>query len=106
KQQAMAEATKGAILVPFGVLERTPAVVEIAGEVLEIGNPNAASDAATAAACAVACAEGALYNVLTNMKDFEGDAEWAADVRARALKLVDDVRSSARQVSESFVDRM
>ena len=40
------------------------------------------------------------------MKDFEGDAEWAADFRARALKLVDDVRSSARQVSESFVDRM
>ena len=106
KKQAMIDATKGAIMVPFGVLERTPAVVEIASEVLDIGNPNAASDAATAAACAVACAEGALYNVLTNMKDFEGDAEWAADFRARALKLVDDVRSSARQVSESFVDRM
>ena len=86
--------------------EKAYAGPKIAPEVLDIGNPNAASDAATGAACAVACAEGALYNVLTNMKDFEGEAEWAADVRARALKLVDDVRSAARQVSGSFIERM
>ena len=102
----MVAATKGAIGVPFSVLERTPAVIEIAAEVLEIGNPNAASDAATGAACALACAEGALYNVLTNMVGFDGDPEWTADIRGRALRLVEEVRSSARAVSDAFVARM
>jgi len=106
KAAAMVAATKGAIGVPFSVLERTPAVIEIAAEVLEIGNPNAASDAATGAACALACAEGALYNVLTNMVGFDGDPEWTADIRGRALRLVEEVRSSARAVSDAFVARM
>lgn len=106
RQAAMVAATKGAILVPFGVLERTPAVIEVAAEVLEIGNPNAASDAATGAACALACAEGALYNVLTNMVGFDDDPEWVADHRSRALALIEEVRASARKVSDAFVARM
>ncbi len=105
KAAAMVAATQDAIMVPFGVLERTPEVVALASEILGIGNPNAASDAATGAACAVACAEGALYNVLTNMKDFEGDQAWATELRGRALTLVEEVRSGASSVSKAFVDR-
>ena len=103
RRQAIIEATKGAILVPFSVLERTPAVIEVAAEMLEKGNPNAASDAATAAACACACAEGALYNVLVNMKDFDGDPAWAQDLRKKSLDLIDEVRAAAQKVSDAFV---
>ena len=105
KKTAVILATKGAIQVPFRVLERTPAVIEVAMEMLILGNPNAASDAATGASCAVACAEGALFNVLTNMKDFEGDPAWADDVRTRALGIVEEVRVAARRVADAFIER-
>jgi glutamate formiminotransferase/formiminotetrahydrofolate cyclodeaminase len=67
KGLAEAAATRLATTVPLSVLELCPEVLELAGEVAEIGNANSLSDAGVAALMALAGAEGAYYNVLINL---------------------------------------
>ncbi len=64
---ATAEATRGATRVPLSVLERLPAVLDLAAEIARIGNQSSLSDAGVAALAAAAAAEGAHYNVLINL---------------------------------------
>jgi len=64
---ALAEATRGATRVPFSVLERIPAVLDLAAEIAAIGNRNSLSDAGVAVLTAMTAAEGAFYNVLINL---------------------------------------
>jgi glutamate formiminotransferase/formiminotetrahydrofolate cyclodeaminase len=86
KEQALREANRGATQVPLDVLERTLPVLDIARQAAEKGNPNSMSDAGVAGLCALAAAEGAYYNVLINLNGLEGDEEWAAQTRSRAVK--------------------
>ncbi|MCJ7526160.1 MAG: glutamate formimidoyltransferase, partial [Candidatus Aminicenantes bacterium] len=66
RQDAIEEATKGATLIPFAVLEKSQAAAELALAVAMKGNRNSLSDAGVAGLTAAVCAEGALYNVLIN----------------------------------------
>lgn len=81
---ALRDATRVAIEVPLGVLERSVRAAELAAAVAADGNPNSRSDAGVAALAARACAEGAYYNVLINLGGTDVDAAWAEDVRRRA----------------------
>jgi glutamate formiminotransferase/formiminotetrahydrofolate cyclodeaminase len=103
KASAVEEATRGAILVPFSMLERTPEVVALAAELLEKGNPNAASDAATGAVCAAACAAGAYFNVMINLKGYSGDQAWAQDLKERGRLIVDRVQREARGIGDRLL---
>jgi len=64
---AIAAATREATRVPLSVLQRVPAVLDLAAEVAEIGNQNSLSDAGVAVLTALSGAEGAYYNVLINL---------------------------------------
>jgi formiminotetrahydrofolate cyclodeaminase len=64
---AIAAATRGATLVPLAVLERIPALLDLADEIATIGNPNSLSDAGVAVLTGLAAAEGAYYNVMINL---------------------------------------
>jgi glutamate formiminotransferase/formiminotetrahydrofolate cyclodeaminase len=75
---AIAEATRQATRVPLSVLEKVPALLEIAGEVGRIGNANSLSDAGVAVLAAMAGAEGAYYNVLINLASLRGLDQSAA----------------------------
>lgn len=85
------EATKGAALVPLGVAEKALRVLDLAGEMVERGNPNSVSDAGVAALMASAAVEGASLNVLINLPGVR-DRAWAEATRQRALALVDAAR--------------
>ena len=79
-----------------------PELVGLAEEILEKGNPTAASDAATAASCAVAGAEGAWFNVLTNLEDIaSGERKEAA--RAQGEGIVEEVRLRGAAVTARFL---
>lgn len=67
REGAILEATRGAIAVPEGVLEKSLEVAQLAGTVVRKGNENSLSDAAVAVLCARAAARGAYYNVLINL---------------------------------------
>lgn len=66
--EAIEQATYTASLVPLEVAQQSVRLLELAREVIALGNINAISDAGTAAALAWAGLEGALLNVRTNAK--------------------------------------
>jgi glutamate formiminotransferase / formiminotetrahydrofolate cyclodeaminase len=87
---AIAAATRGATLVPLGVLERIPALLALADEIATIGNQNSLSDAGVAVLTGLAAAEGAYYNVMINLSalkslDQSEAPAFAAEVHARAV---------------------
>jgi len=95
RKNAITEATKKATLIPFGVLERSLRVIEVARIMAEKGNQNSISDAGVGVLAAQCAAEGAFLNVIINLADID-DSVWVSDLRPKAVKLVEKVRESAK----------
>ncbi len=104
RTDAITEATRLAINVPLGVLERTVDAIA-AAEVAAKGNKNARSDAGVAALTAVAAAEGAFYNVLINLDGFP-DAAYAKEAVSRAEKALDEVTARAATLTASIREQL
>jgi glutamate formiminotransferase / formiminotetrahydrofolate cyclodeaminase len=90
RDRAIAAATRGATLVPLGVLERIPELLALVDEIATIGNQNSLSDAGVAALTGLAAAEGAFYNVMINLVSLQtldqSEAPgFVAEARARAV---------------------
>jgi len=83
-QQAM----KKAALLPLGVADDCLEALKLAGNILPIGNSNAASDAAVSGLLAYAAIQGALYNVKINL-GFIKDADFCATNRTRIVEISD-----------------
>jgi len=69
RTQAIQEATKYAIEIPFRVMQLSFQSMEIIKAMAEIGNPNSASDAGVGVLCARSAIMGAYLNVKINSKD-------------------------------------
>ena len=72
RSQAIQDATRYAIEVPFKVMEQSLATFDIIKKMAEIGNPNSVTDAGVGALCARAAIHGAFLNVkinVTGLKD-------------------------------------
>ncbi len=105
RETAIQEANRVAILVPFGVLERVDAVLEIAEAVAARGNPNSASDAAVAALAAGACAEGAYDNVMINLPGI-ADRSWAAEIAKRSAGLLQAAKVRSEAIASGIRARL
>jgi glutamate formiminotransferase/formiminotetrahydrofolate cyclodeaminase len=101
---AMTEATRTAINVPLGVLERTVGAIA-AAEVAAKGNKNARSDAGVAALTAQAAAEGAFYNVLINLDGF-ADTAYAAEATKRAEAALAEVSARTAALTASIREQL
>jgi len=97
RQEAIDEATKGATLVPFSVLERSRTAAELALAVAIKGNRNSLSDAGVAGLAAALCAEGALYNVLINTQDMAAGS-FRSETRAQARNMCACVLETADRI--------
>jgi len=86
RQDAVDQATKGATLIPFAVLEKSRTAAELALIVAMKGNRNSLSDAGVAGLTAAVCAEGALYNVLINTQEMAADS-FRSETRAQARNM-------------------
>ena len=93
-------ATKVAIEVPLGILERSVDAIA-AAEVAATGNKNARSDAGVAGLTARACAEGAYYNVLINLDGFK-DETYAQAATARADAAFEQVSRRADALASAI----
>jgi glutamate formiminotransferase / formiminotetrahydrofolate cyclodeaminase len=105
KKSAVEAAAKGAALVPLSVLERCPALLELAAAVEAKGNQNSLSDAGVSALQARAAAQGAYYNVLINLKSLE-DAAFVAETRARADRALARADALARPIETSVMGKL
>lgn len=103
RTQAIQEATKFAIEIPFKVMEASYASMEIIQAMASIGNPNSVSDAGVGALCARSAVMGAFMNVRINAagyadKDFVNNIvakgqslqQQTIDAEAAILKIVDE----------------
>lgn len=98
---AIQQATKEATLLPLAVAGLCLEVLKLSGEILSIGNANAASDAAVAGLMAHAGLKGALYNVKINLLGIK-DSGFVQTVKGRmevlvvqAAKLSEDLEQNA-----------
>ena len=73
RKQKIQDAIKHAALVPLEVARNALAVIELAGQAIQKGNKNAASDGAVAAMNARTGALAAIYNVKINLGSINDD---------------------------------
>jgi len=71
RKQAIQDASKYAIEIPFKVMQKSFESMEIIKAMAEIGNPNSVSDAGVGALCARTAVMGAFLNVKINATDIE-----------------------------------
>src|SRR6187551_305373 len=86
RKQAMNEATKVAIEVPFQVMKLSYDSMEVIKAMAEVGNPNSVSDAGVGALCARSAVMGAFMNVRINAANFE-DKIFVNDVVAKGREI-------------------
>jgi len=86
RKQAMTEATKVAIEVPFQVMKLSYDSMEVIKAMAEIGNPNSVSDAGVGALCARSAVMGAFMNVRINASGYD-DKGFVDDVLGRGKEI-------------------
>ena len=87
RKQAIQEATKYAIEVPFKTVKKSFEVFEICRAMIESGNPNSVTDAGVGALCARAAVTGAYLNVKINAASLD-DKEFANNIVTQAADYV------------------
>ncbi len=97
RKQAIQDATKYAIEIPFKVMETAYGSLEVIKAMAEIGNPNSVSDAGVGALCARSAVMGAYLNVKINTKDLEdrvfaeGILKNGAEIQAKTQQLENEI---------------
>lgn len=82
RKQAIQDATKFAIEVPFKVMQLSFESLSIIKAMAEIGNPNSVSDAGVGALCARSAVMGAFMNVRINASGYD-DKDFVTDIIAK-----------------------
>jgi glutamate formiminotransferase/formiminotetrahydrofolate cyclodeaminase len=86
RHQAIQDATRVAIEVPFRVMELAFGSMDLIRAMAETGNPNSVSDAGVGALCARAGVLGAYMNVRINAAGYD-DKVFVADILAKGSKI-------------------
>ncbi|HAW21568.1 MAG TPA: glutamate formimidoyltransferase [Flavobacteriales bacterium] len=86
RNSAMLEATKGATMVPYSVMEASYNSMEVMLEMAKTGLPASISDAGVGAMCARTALRGAHLNVRINVMDMDAP-EFVSDILAKAAAL-------------------
>ncbi len=98
RQNAIQQATRYAIEVPYSVMEQAMKSFDIIREMAENGNPNSASDAGVGALCARAAVHGAFMNVKINTVDLD-DKTFVAEVLKKGALICEQADEQERQIS-------
>lgn len=86
RKQAISDATKYAIEIPFKVMETAYQSMEVNKAMAEFGNPNSVTDAGVGALCARTAVMGAFMNVKINCKDLD-DQSFVDDIISRGEEI-------------------
>ena len=104
RSKSIKEATLHAAEVPLNVCRLAKRALQLANEVAEQGNLNAASDAGTAAALAVAALRGAGANVRINLLEYPDVKESEAWLKA-LVALEDESKSLDQAIRATLQER-
>jgi formiminotetrahydrofolate cyclodeaminase len=99
RSDAIQKATRGATETPLRIARAASEVLECLKVLVEIGNPNARSDAAVGAQLAYASLKGAQYNVLTNIRTLK-DASFADSCKSEISDLICRGHETLRHINK------
>ncbi|HTA83571.1 MAG TPA: glutamate formimidoyltransferase [Bacteroidia bacterium] len=97
RKEAIQSATRGAIEVPFTVMQKSLEAMQLAKAMAEKGNPNSVSDAGVGALCARSAVMGAHLNVKINAGGVE-DKAWIEKLLAEADKIEKDALKLEKEI--------
>ncbi|MCD6367392.1 MAG: glutamate formimidoyltransferase [Bacteroidales bacterium] len=97
RQQAIADATKFAIEVPFQTMKLAYESMEVIKAMAEIGNPNSVSDAGVGALAARSAVMGAHLNVKINAAGVEKD-KWLTKTLNEAQAIEDKTLAAEKEI--------
>lgn len=101
RSQAMQDAMKDAVLVPFEGAEKSLEAAKLVNTFIKYGNQNAITDAGVASLLTVAGVQGFVYNVLINLGSIKDEA-FNADMRSKCDKLIADARALRSEHEEQI----
>ncbi|UCD23540.1 MAG: glutamate formimidoyltransferase [Gemmatimonadota bacterium] len=105
RKRAIQEATKGAIEIPYKVMQQALASMELMKAMAETGNPASASDAGVGALCARLAVRGAYLNVQINAGDLD-DKGYVQEVLHKGQSIVEQAEQLEREILEIVVSKL
>ena len=105
RKQAIQDATKYAIEIPFQVMETALATMEIIKAMAATGNPNSITDAGVGGLCARAAVIGAHMNVLTNAGDLK-DQAFLDMLLPKAQAMADKAEQMEAEIRKLVMDKI
>lgn len=100
RSEAMKQATKYAIEVPFRVMETAWRSFEVLEEMAANGNPNSVSDAGVGVLCAKTAVYGAYLNVMINCMGLK-DPDFVDDMQSRANAILDNAVKKEQEIMDA-----
>ncbi|MGD8971048.1 MAG: cyclodeaminase/cyclohydrolase family protein [Desulfobacterales bacterium] len=97
RRRAIQAAMKQAALVPLALAERVQRILELAGEVVQKGNPNAASDGAVAAMMARSAGLAAICNVRINLASVK-DADFVEKITRKIERMEKELVNREKEI--------
>jgi glutamate formiminotransferase/formiminotetrahydrofolate cyclodeaminase len=105
RQQAIIDATKQAIEVPFQTMKAALEVFPLAKAMVEKGNPNSVTDAGVGALCAKAAIAGAFMNVKVNAGELD-DKEYVNQIMKEANSIMEEAAQKEEQITTKVHKRL
>jgi glutamate formiminotransferase/formiminotetrahydrofolate cyclodeaminase len=105
RKQAIQDATKYAIEVPFKVMQKAYESMDIIQEMVEKGNPASVTDAGVGALCARTAVMGAFMNVRINTADLE-DKAFVKDVTEKGREIQDAAIKKEQEIIKLVEEKM
>ncbi|MFC1733705.1 glutamate formimidoyltransferase [candidate division KSB1 bacterium] len=97
RNQAIQDASKYAIEVPYQVMELAYSSMEVIQAMAEIGNPNSVSDAGVGALCARSAVMGAYLNVKINTAGLE-DEEFVNTMMRKGAEIEENTKQKESEI--------
>lgn len=105
RQEAIREATKNAILVPFRVMETAFRAFEVLKAMAETGNPNSVSDACVGALAVRSCVIGAFLNVKINASGLD-DKEFVETILKKGEEIEIKTKKIEKEILNIFKEKL
>lgn len=105
RKQAIVNATKNAILIPFEVMKTSNEILDLLEYMAKEGNPNSVSDAGVGVLAVKTAVEGAFMNVKINCKDLE-DEVFVEDILKKGNDLMKNTFNRAKDILEVIYGKM
>ncbi|WP_462254758.1 glutamate formimidoyltransferase [Ferruginibacter sp.] len=97
RTEAIQQATKYAIEIPFKVMQTAAASMELVKTMAAVGNPNSVSDAGVGALCIRSAVMGAFMNVRINASGYS-DKDYVKDIVAKGKAIENNIIAQEAEV--------